>query len=422
MNLIRNSTRHRHTRSHWRGLSLLIMAGAVATSARGADFGPIGGALSEAKPIFDSRLRFEGVDQDPMANDAEAVTWRTRLGFETGKAWETALLVEGEAVVPVKSDYNSTTNGKSTFPTVPDPESYEFNRLQLANTLIPQTTVTLGRQRILLDDQRFVGNVGWRQNEQTFDSLRVVNRTVTNLVFDAAYLQQVNRVFGKESPQGRYEGDSFLTNVSYQFPIGKLTGFGYLLEFDPIVGVPAAVRDSSETLGVRFAGDRLLSRVKLAYVASYATQQEYGDNPLVFDNDYRMLELTATYKQYYFGLGQELLEGNGTKGFTTPLATLHKFQGWADKFLTTPPNGIDDRYVNAGFTLKGVAVLDTLSVQASYHTYEAERIARDYGSEINVQLQAKWQRFLATVKYADYAADGLLTDTAKFWAQVEYVW
>ena len=33
-----------------------------------------------------------------MANEAEALTLRARLGFETGKAWETALLVEGEFV------------------------------------------------------------------------------------------------------------------------------------------------------------------------------------------------------------------------------------------------------------------------------------------------------------------------------------
>ena len=71
--------------------------------------------------------------------------------------------------MPLKSDYNSTTNGKTTYPAVADPETYEINRLQLTNTRIPMTTVTLGRQRIVLDDQRFVGNVGWRQNEQTFD-------------------------------------------------------------------------------------------------------------------------------------------------------------------------------------------------------------------------------------------------------------
>jgi hypothetical protein len=395
-----------------------VLQGAVAL----ADSGPLAGAIGESKLILDTRLRLEDVDQDPMTQDAEALTLRARLGFETGKAWNTSLLAEGEFVWPLKSDYNSTTNGNTQYPTVADPESHEVNRLQLTNTSLPQTTVTLGRQRINLDDQRFVGNVGWRQNEQIFDSLRIVNKSVTNLTIDVAYVDQVNRVFGKDSPQGRYNGDSFLANVGYQFPIGKLTAFGYWLEFDPIAGVPAAAGDSSQTFGLRFAGDRAVGKVKLAYAASYADQQEYGENPVTFDNDYYLLELTATYRQYSLGAGIESLGGDGVKGFTTPLATLHKFQGWADKFLTTPANGIEDKYVNAGFAFKGVGPLDTLSALASYHDYDAERTSASYGSEIDVQLQAKWQRFTGLLKYADYSTDGLFTDTTKFWVQIEYVW
>lgn len=387
-----------------------------------ADMGAIGGAIGESKLIVDTRLRLEDVDQDPMVNEAEALTLRARLGFETGKAWNTSLLAEGEFVWPLKSDYNSTTNGNTAYPIVADPESYEVNRLQLTNTSLPQTTVTLGRQRINLDDQRFVGNVGWRQNEQTFDSLRIVNKSITHLTIDVAYVDQVNRVFGKDSAQGRYNGDTFLANVGYQLPVGKLTAFGYWLEFDPIAGVPAAVRDSSATFGLRFAGDHPFGKVKLAYAASYASQQEYGDNPLSFDNDYYLLELTASYRQYSLGAGIESLQGDGVKGFTTPLATLHKFQGWADKFLATPANGIEDTYVNAGLAFKGVGPLDTLSAMASYHDYDAERTAQSYGSEVDVQVQARWQRFTGLIKYADYSGDASFTDTSKFWVQIEYVW
>ena len=391
-------------------------------TASAADFGPIGGAFKESKLLLDTRLRFEDVDQEPMRNDAEALTLRSRVGFETGKAWNTALLAEGEFLWPLSTDYNSTTNGKTTYPTVADPESYEVNRLQLVNTSIPSTAITLGRQRIALDDQRFVGNVAWRQNEQTYDALRVVNRSVTNLTVDMSYLDQVNRFYGKDSVQGRFEGDSFLANVAYQLPVGKVTAFGYWIEIDPIPGVPAAVRDSSETYGMRFAGERPLSKIKVGYAASYATQQAYGDNPLNFDNDYYLAEITGTYRQFVVGIGTEVLEGNGVKGFTTPLATMHKFQGWADKFLTTPVNGIDDRYVNAGATLKGVSILDTLSLQASYHSYRAERISLDYGDELNVQVSAKYRRFQALVKYAEYSADRLFTDTAKLWVQLEHTW
>ena len=111
-------------------------------------------------------------------NDAEAGTVRARLGVETGKAWNTALLIEGEFVTPFITDYrpDPTVATMLTYPLVPDPEAYELNRAHLTNTSIANTTITLGRQRINIDDQRFVGNVGWRQNEQTFDALRVVNK------------------------------------------------------------------------------------------------------------------------------------------------------------------------------------------------------------------------------------------------------
>jgi hypothetical protein len=367
-------------------------------------------------------MRYEGVDQDPMTEEAEAVTLRSRVGFETGKIASTSLLAEADLIWPLATDYNSTTNGKTQYPIVADPESYEVNRLQFANTSLSATTITVGRQRIVLDDQRFVGNVGWRQNEQTYDSLRVVNKSIKNVTVDLSYVTQVNRVFGKESLQGRYEGDSVLANLSYQFPIGKLTGFGYLLEFDPIAAAPAAVRDSSETYGMRFAGEKPISKAKLAYAASYATQSERADNPLTFDLDYYLGEVTATIDRYSIGAGLEVLEGNGTKGFTTPLATLHKFQGWTDKFLTTPPNGIEDRYVNAGVMFKNVAMVEALSLVASYHTYEAERVSMDYGDEVNLQLQAKVGKFNTVLKYGDYQADGFLTDTKKYWVQFEYVW
>jgi Alginate export len=383
-------------------------------------------ALSATKYLLDVRLRAEDVDQQGIANDANATTLRARLGFETGKLWKTSLLVEGEAVVPIDTDYrpDPLVAKNAAYPVVADPESYAINRLQLVNTSIPGTTLTLGRQRITLDDQRFVGNVGWRQNEQTYDAFRVVNKSVKNLVLDATWLNQVNRVYGERSPQGRYDGDNLLLNAGYQTKVGKISAFGYLLKFDNIAGVPAAVRDSSSTYGLRFAGDHAAGKIKLAYAASWATQGDDGDNPLSFDLDYETAELTATYQQFGLGAGIEVLEGNGTKGFTTPLATLHKFQGWADKFLATPVNGIEDRYLTATTNLKAIGGLDTLGLVLGYHDYEAQHIAADYGTEWNASIAAKAKKISLMIKYADYQ-EGVLAsarDTDKFWMQVEYVW
>ena len=413
-------------------LGCLFASGAALADSDG--LAPIWGAFGETKYIFDSRLRSENVEQDGIAETAHAITLRARIGFETGKAWNTALLVEGEGVVPIQDDYrpDPTSTYNAIYPVVADPEAYEFNRVQITNTSLPGTTLTLGRQRIGLDDQRFVGAVAWRQNEQTFDAFRVVNRSITNLVLDATYLNKVNRVFGEDSRQGDYKGDSVLLNASYQTKLGKITAFGYLLDFEPITGIAAGlnpVRDSTTTYGLRFAGEKPVSKVKFAYLASYATQSDYADNPLDLDLDYWTAELTGTFRQFSLGVGTEILEGNGVagiggKGFTTPLATLHKFQGWADKFLTTPANGIEDLYATGGFTLKGVGPLDTLALVAAYHDYEAEQISADYGEEWNASLAAKIKRFNLMLKYADYreGIPAVARSTEKVWMQVEFVW
>jgi hypothetical protein len=405
------------------GLALL----AIAPGAHADGLQPALSAAREAKPIVDLRLRSETVDQQGMAEDAEAFTMRARLGFETGKAWNTTLLAEGDLLWPWETHYNSTVNGKTGYPVVADAETYEVNRLQLTNTSIADTTITLGRQRIVLDDHRFVGNVGWRQNEQTFDALRVVNKHIPNLTIDVSYVGQVNRIFGPHglpgNNDGRFTGDTFLANVAYQFPVGKLTGFGYLIEFEE---VPNPVRDTTQTFGARFQGERPLAKIKLGYIASWATQSDRGDNPLDFSNKYLLAELTGTFRQFSVGAGYEVLEGDGAKGFSTPLATLHKFQGWADKFLTTPVNGLKDTYANLGYLKKGVGPLETLGLTASWHDYESERLSINYGDELNLQLQTKFRRFTGTLKYADYNAAATtptaVRDTSKFWAQLDFIW
>lgn len=404
---------------------LVAVLGTCAAGAAGLE--PVKGAIGETRFIADARLRSEVVEQQPLGEDASALTLRARLGFETGKAWGTALLVEGDGVVPLVEDYNSTINGKTTYPVVADPEGYEFNRLQLTNTSIVDTTITLGRQRIVLDDHRFVGNVGWRQNEQTFDGLRMVNKHIANTTIDLSYINQVNRIWGPKGlpggNDGRLEGDIVLANLSYQFGFGKLTGFGYLLEFDPSTG---PLTENSETFGLRLTGEKPLARLKVAYSLSWATQQDTGDNPLQFSNDYFFAGLTGTFRNYTLGGGYELLQGDGTRGFSTPLATLHKFAGWADKFLGTPVNGLEDSYLEAGYQKKGVGPLDTLGLTVSWHTFSSDAGSVYYGREVDVQLQAKFRRFTGIVKYADFNAAGVplptAQDTSKLWAEVGFTW
>jgi len=393
-------------------LASACVLGAGTARAEDSDFQQ---ALNATRPILDLRLRLETVDQTGIPEKANAVTLRGRIGFETGSLWGTSLLAEGRLLSPLDSDYNSTVNGKTQYPVVADPETYGLNRLQLTNTSIPGTTLILGRQRLNLDDQRFIGSVGWRQNEQTVEALRVTNTSIPKLTLDFTFLNHVNRVYGPDSPVGRYKGNSYLGNAAYKTPWGKLSGFGYLLKFDE------APTDSSQTFGLRFAGERRLGAIAFSYAASYAYQEEYGNNPLNYDDDYGALEVGATLLGFNLAVGADVLAGNGIKGFTTPLATLHIFEGTADKFLTTPPNGVEDRYGTLGYTIKSLGVFDSVAARVTYHKFDSQRFSIGYGSEVDAQLLFKIRRYTAIVKYADYNADAFATDTTKFWVQLEYV-
>jgi hypothetical protein len=388
-------------------------------------------ALEQTRPLVDIRLRYEDVQQVGIPLNAHAETLRARLGFLTGKFLDTQLLAEGEAMTRLDRDYrpDNSVPTYTRFPVVADPENHVVNRLALTNTSLPQTAITVGRQRINLDDQRFVGASNWRQNEVTFDAARIVNQSIQNLTVDLTFLDRVHRVYGIDSPQGTYKGDNYLANLAYQLPIGKLTGFAYVLQFDPIPGLTGVLdprRGSTATYGGRFVGSWSLPSVKFGYVLSYAWEESRANNPLTFTNGYFNGELNATVRSFTVAVAEEIMQGNGTIGFITPLATLHPLEGWAEKFTTTPANGIKDPHVSLAWNGKHVLGLDSLSATVVYHRFRAERLDTEYGSEYDFALGAKWRHFGALLTYANYmaASETPLTvarDTKKLWATFEFI-
>jgi len=373
-------------------------------------------ALEQTVPLVDLRLRSETVGQAGKPDTAEALTVRGRFGFETGRAWDTSFLVEGVALTALVDNYNNTFNGKVQYPSVSDPETYGLNRLQLKNTSLPETTLIVGRSTIALDNERFVGRSNWRQLEQTFDAVQLINSTIPDVTVDLTYLNRVNRVYGKNSPQGTYRGDNYLANVGVGTPVGKLTGFAYLTEFD------IAPTDSTQTYGARFVGDRALGAFGLGYSLTYAIQRDRANNPLRFQNDYWQGELSGGLYGVTLAAGVEVLGGNGVKGFTTPIATLHPFQGWAEQFTTHPPNGIDDRYGSLSYAVKNAfGPASSIAATAVYHEFRSARLDLDYGSEIDAMVKATWRRFAWLVEYADYRARQYSSDTHKLWVEMDFV-
>ena len=366
---------------------------------------------------WDARLRYEHVDDAAFRMHADAATLRLRAGLRAafGNGWHG--LLDAEAIAAT-GHYNSTANGRGDRPQVVDPRGIELNQAWLG-WKGDRGGVTLGRQRLLFDNQRWIGNVGWRQNEQTFDGGSIVSKAIRDTTLTYAYVDNVNRVFGPDDGTqaiwlGDWQSEIHLLNANYAgLPFGTLTGYGYLLDIED------ADAQSSETWGLRFAGKQALGKtVGLLYSLEYAYQEDYGDNPVEYDAGYYLADVgLALPAAITVNVAQEVLEGDAQspgKAFRTPLATLHKFQGWADMFLATPSAGIQDSYVGASIVVAGV------TAQAVWHDFEAEDGGDSYGDELDLSLSRKFGQYVTgMLKYADYREDGFATDTQKFWLQVQ---
>jgi len=369
-------------------------------------------------PYADIRYRLELVDQDGLPKDATASTLRLRVGLKTVEWHGFSAVVEGEAIVPVGDrHYNDTVNGRVAYPVVADPSDVLLNQAFVKWRPAPVFEAIVGRQAINLDNQRWIGSVGWRQNDQTFDAARVALKPVKGLAIDYVHAWRVNRVFGPDSPQGIWP-DTAINGLRVAYSIngvGTLSGYGYWLD------IPSSPASSSRTLGVRMAGEHGFGgRIGLLYAVEYARQHDFAANPRNFALDYLLIEPGITAGPVTLKVGYERLEGNGTVGLQTPLATLHAFNGWADKFLTTPPKGLRDVYVDAAWKLTGPAALKGLLLRVVWHDFRSTRGDVDYGCEWNALVSYPLRKNITlSAKFARYDADAFATDTTKTWFSVE---
>lgn len=369
---------------------------------------------SLASGTIKMNIRTRASYADERGDDtSQAYTVRTRLGYLTQAYEGFQAFVEMEDVTSFDYDrYNAgNLNNQPTRTNIADVEVTEINQLW-ANYELPledwSLSVKAGRQIIALDDQRFIGHVGWRQDNQTFDAITLkTDLGIENLELHYGYLWQINRIFGD---QADWDSESHLINVSYDLEsIGKLTAFGYLFDFEN-----DSPGNSSQTVGVRLAGDQELNEdLILKYQLSAAFQEDYGDNPTDYDAMYFMADAAFEVKETgTFGAGFEIFTSdNGVASFQTPLATGHKFNGFADAFLTKPAAGLHDFYVY----YKTGSLPMGWNGYLSYHYYGGEDGAEHLGDEVNAVLSKKINDYMTfTAKFAHFmGAEAMYPETSR---------
>jgi len=357
-------------------------------------------------PILNIRARYEFGDVDGK-DSSNALTFRERLGLKTKEWHGFSALVEGEFTEVAGSDYNANA-GPLAYPydransAIPDPRNAELNQALLQYEGF-DTTVKAGRQRLIYDNAAFIGNVGWRQNEQTFDAISLSNKSITGLTLNYAYLNQVNRIYGAEADSPLTTKPLFdnvqdiaanvnLFNVSYTGIKGvTLGGYAYLMDF----------RDkpnwNNNTFGLSAKGDLL----GLTLYGELAWQDHAGFNA----NDqasYAHFIATKSFGEQTLALSVEHLGA----GFKTPLATVHVFNGYADAFVAGRVEGN-----HRGLT--DVSLSHTLPVFYGIqwtnvlHAFGDDTISTDYGWEYDSVLVKKFdEHFTALVKLAMFESEG----------------
>jgi hypothetical protein len=356
---------------------------------------------------LDARYRYELVDE--MGKEAaRASTLRLRMGYGAPALEGFRAYVELEGLQAVGADrYNSLRNGRRRYATVADPEKAELNQLWLETSLIPQMRLRVGRQRITYDNQRFIGNVGWRQLEQTYDAVAATSQPLSDLVIDGAYLWQVQNVLSQ-----RQQLTAPLLHLTYTgWPIARVVAYGYWIGYQEAENFAR----SSQTYGFRMEGSRLLdNHLALRYAAEFAYQMDYHDNPNDFAVQYLhgLLGLTVRQSGWIVSAAGalELFTSDRGVAFSTPLATLHAFQGWADRFLQTPPQGLRDLYVLLSVQ-RG-----RMQLTGAYHDFANDDGKIAYGHELNFSAgYALTPNLSFLLKYAAYKARFWSTDVQKYW-------
>jgi len=370
--------------------------------------------FAQGRWIVDSRYRVESADEDGFDENALASTLRVRGGFETGVWNGFSAVAEAELVRPIGNEqFNSTTNGNPQYPIVADPKTTEVNQAYFYYRR-NQLHVIAGRQVLPVQNERFLGSVDFRQNQQTYDALMLMHRGASGLIVAYGYMDRIRRFLSDDNPVGDVDMNAHTLHIEYPFANGNtITGYTHLLD----MRTPPLTSRSHRNIGIRYTGTFDSPFAKWLYHLEYADQSSYSDGASTIDADYYRVEFGPRFaNQWLLLAGLENLGGDGTYGFQTPFATGHAYNGRADKFAAgTPPDGLRDSYLSLRVPVGGT------TVELAYHQFDSDQGGIDYGNEIDLILSHRFKdHFQLVFELAEYRANSFATDTTRISASIRY--
>ena len=420
-------------------------------------------SVKEGKPMTSFRLRYETVDQDgfqpgnllgltaPANNPtrseelekAHGLTLRSLIGWQTAPYKNFSFAAQLINVTKFVDNFNDSTNNTTIngvsnqarnieYAKIIDPSDTDINQLYVDWTGIKNTKFRLGRQQVNLDNVRFIGDIAFRQVMQVFDGASVINKSIPDTEVYLAHFEQVKQITTKTRDDGALD----IANVKYRISATEsLIGYAYLDGFDDLglgrawfgnggatpvataAGKNGTVNQKADQgnkiFGVRLDGIHPFNpNFRAHYTAEYAKQTDYngGDNRI--DAHYYKIGGGLGFDNFNMRIDQELLSSNNSKyAFQTPFGTNHLFQGWVDKFLATPVEGIKDTFATATYRYGDFVFFADYHIIKSdedFHTVGsgAATNGNKFGKEWNVA--ATWnidKNWMTKLEYGKFTED-----------------
>ncbi len=400
-------------------------------------------SIKQGKSLTSFRLRYENVNQDGNApgltparplEDANAITLRSLIGWQSAPFHNFSFAAQLIDVSKLEDNFNDSTPltgalnagsnqpNKLAYAKVVDPDYTGVNQLFVDWTGIKNTKLRLGRQQVNLDNVRFIGDVSFRQVMQVFDGISVLNKSIPDTEVYASHFESVRQI----NTQLRTDGALDIANTKYRIsPTESVVGYGYFSSFNDLGfgnawfgGTTNAGRNqSNKVLGLRLDGvHKIDDDWKAVYTAEFAKQTDYRGGDSRIDAHYYKIGGGAAYGNLNVRVDQELLSSNnGQYAFQTPFGTNHLFQGWVDKFLVTPKEGIQDTFITAMYKYSDFAFF------ADYHVYNSDvnfnKVTSGkgdkYGTEWNTAITYNYDKNIMTkLEYGKYRESDQYQPTA----------
>ncbi len=374
-------------------------------------------SIKNGKASLELRFSFEYSDLDDATNldSAKGLTLRTRLGFKTADYNGFSMFLQMHNVSQIIDNYRWPGGGDPNYDVIGDPDGSRVHQFFFTYNFNNIISLKAGRQEIIFDDARLIGNVGWRQNGQSFDGAVLSIKTGKNKL-QFGYVYRVNTIFLTHVDlDGLYLiHDTFKVNKNL-----TIKAFVYLLDTE------STTPDSRDcgTYGLTISG----SVNKLNYDLTYAFQNDFADGE---NHGGDMINAYVGYKfsNFSIGAGYNMISGqNGNdRPFDTLFSTAHKFNGWADQFLSTNGgtlvNGLDDYFIQFSTVISKHKLV---VVYHSFDTNENVTYGEKYGDELDILVVRKINKNLSCLaKAAFYNAKNYennpTTDEKVFWIRLMY--